>query len=132
MKKTIVLIFFCLTINGSIAQDKTELLVVKLNKIWREQSKIANETKIYFNRLTGVLDINNYLLKISELDIIYKSTTEKKIAYNFVSFNCQEDTKNCLTDPDNKKISGVGFNFKSKEACYRFIDLIGRLAKSNR
>lgn len=128
MKKLFFLLLFTGLITTVSAQ--TESIREQLQKLAR---KTVSSTKIYINRQSQILEIESqygsYQIPYRDVVIRYKinNDTDQIPFRHSLNFNCKRDESCIYQTHNDKNIIGLTIPLLTKEDCYRFINLVGKL-----
>ena len=126
-----------LTLNAN-AQNTIDILIKKINKFHKENrddpGKKIND--MYVNKTNKTIDIDDFVISLDSYKATYYVNHEKNETIHGVLFQCIEN-QDCIYKNGEKNnrdkigfsLSGMGIAFKSKKACYEFINLIDELKK---
>lgn len=136
MKKYLVVLIISFSLLPTIllAQNKADVLLAKLNKVHKENRVLGEGVinEIFINKTAKTLDIDNYRIPLSNYTAYFENSYNSfhKKNMNITYFKCL-DGSHCIIDSktheDNK---AVGFYFKSKKACYDFMNLIDEIKQA--
>jgi hypothetical protein len=132
-----IIISFLLLASALIAngQTKVDSLVKKLNKLYKENRVNPGEKigQIFVNKTSKTIDIDDYVVQLNSYTANYKVINDGKGIAHTVLLECVGESE-CMYSNDKKnenssgfRISGFGMGFKSKEACYGFINLLDEI-----
>ena len=113
----------------SLAQNIDGLLI-KINKLYKENRVLMTGKiqEIYLNKTNKTIDIDDKIIPLDNYSINYENSYIKfhKKNMNIVYIKCIEG--NCILDRETKESnSALGFYFKTKKACYDFMNLLDEI-----
>jgi hypothetical protein len=131
MRLWILVSIFIIIPRFALSQSKNETqLWVQIKSLYKINVNASIPNEIFINNFDKTLDILNHQILLDSVKIIYFfDTTCKPIYANKVRFNCP-DTNCIIYETNNTEVSGLSIPFKSKSACYKFINLLSELKKS--
>ena len=135
MKKILFIITVALIIPMvSICQVQLDNLLIKLNKLQKENRLmfVGKVQEIYLNKTNKTIDMDNLTIPLGSYTVNYLNSNENidnkyhKKNLDIVSFRCTEG--NCLyRQSTNTYHNGFWIYFKSKKACYDFINTLDEI-----
>lgn len=139
MKSTILfLITSLMTIPFiSIGQDKADAILVKLNKLYKENRVLPEKTvastyhEIFLNKTNKTIDINGYSIPLGGYKVDYNYSY-----YKYFNKYMHKAELTCIDGDcifiqvENRHMSGMGFFLTTKKACYDFINLLAEIKQA--
>lgn len=130
MKKGLILLLISLILIPvlSFGQSKIDGLLSKLNKLHKENRVLGygKIEDIFLNKTDKTIDIDNKIIPLTNYTANYEEIYNLKLErnVNVVKISCL-DKENCMIDSKTQDdYKSLGFYFKTKKACYDFINLI--------
>lgn len=136
--KVIMLLFFLLLSLFANSQNKIDIKIRNLNKFYKDQ-RITLDGKlpdIFINKTGKTIDLGEYIIQLENYIADYQAVQYGKKNFNMVRISCLGDN-GCIYSNDketkerqassNFKISEFNIAFKSKKACYDFINMVDEL-----
>jgi hypothetical protein len=125
-------IFLTLFFNTDLlfSQNQVDSLLSKLNSIHSKNRILISGSieDIYINKTSKSIDLDGNFISLDEYTISYENSYSEKhkkimdiIMIKCISGNCITNSKN------NTRYSGYGLFFKSKKACYDFINVLDKI-----
>jgi len=105
-------------------------LVSKLKLKYKNNVATSKPKDIFINKFNKSIEIEGHQVSVDSVKAIYFFDNAAKSSYqNQVKFEC--NTGNCIIyDVKNEKVSGLRIAFKTKQACYDFINILSEIRKS--
>jgi len=129
MKITFFYVITFLLLFNVVTNAQSNPVLQNLRKLYQEQGVGKAKKTIFYNKIENTIDIDGTTISLNNIHLSYEFEDGK----HWIKFRCSK-TNNCIvlqTDDENTVNLGVDFNFKTKSACYKFIDLIGTLKSQN-
>jgi hypothetical protein len=116
----------------ALSQNNTSVTISKIKKFLYSYAVTphSNETgktiPVYYNKVDKIIDIAGSRIPLSDVKIsyyFYKETESK----HYVSFDCKNKSKCIVGGEDENEVIALMLPFKTKENCYKLIELINEL-----
>ena len=137
IKSLVYSLFFCVLILTipviSFSQSKTDNLVKRLNIFYKSNRVLfsGKVQEIYLNRGNRTLEIDNIVIPLNNFSATYKNSYNPYHKKNMHTANLACLEGNCFfKNKDQEFISGTGLFFKTKNACFDFINIIDEIKES--
>ena len=98
-----------------------------MNIVYQNNAAVGGKPKhIFINRFNKSIDILGFQILLDSVKTVYRfDDTLKSIYRNQVAFECESTSqKNCIKNALNEYSSALFISFKSKSACYDFMNLL--------
>lgn len=134
MRKLITAILICFLTLSMSAQTTLDKKIQYIQSFLYQNSlyEKKQDCKLWVNKTECQVEIGYTKFNLNDIKMTYRFHDQESV--NLVGFMCKA-AENCIEmrSPINNQYSygnGYYFGFKTKESCYRFMDLVGDLRNS--
>jgi ATP-dependent helicase/DNAse subunit B len=123
MKTTLFLIVLLTSVNiYSQSKSASEIFTEIQTYIHLNASSVSDKTDLRLNRFSKSIQLNSMDIPLNEVKIRYAEMDGMHV----LIFECN----NCITTLENnreKELAGFGWPFKSRDSCFKMIDMLADL-----
>ncbi len=126
MRKAIFLLSMLLAVFNAISQSNSNKVIDQIKLYYFNNGIAIGEKEIFYNNSENIIELDGYQIPLNEVKVVYNYNDSLPGFYHFVYYECKQD-KNCIKSKNDEYVFGFSVPFRSKEACYEFINLISNL-----